>query len=72
MDPADKRVEAMKPNEAECCVCGVVMNRYFMERIATGRNVRYLCPECFEHGGKQADYVTKRMVYAKKKKRERQ
>ena len=61
----------MKDNEAVCSCCGRIDNKCFMERIATGRRVQWLCVGCFEHGGKQADYVTKRVAYVKKKKRER-
>lgn len=61
----------MKDNEAVCSCCGRIDNKHFMECIRTGRSVRYLCVDCFEHGGKQADYVTKRVAYVKKKKRER-
>ena len=63
--------KAMKDNEAVCSCCGRIDNKCFMERIVTGRRVQWLCVDCFEHGGKQADYVTKRVAYVKKKKRER-
>ena len=50
----------MKPYEEECAVCGKVCNRYWMERITTGRRIQWLCSECFYHGSRQADYVTHR------------
>lgn len=57
----------MKENEVECIRCGEVMNRHWVERIGTGRNVHYLCPKCFRISGSQADKVTGRMVDAIKK-----
>ena len=57
----------MKDNEAKCIRCEVVMNRHWMERIGTGRNVHYICPKCFRISGSQADKVTGRMVDAIKK-----
>ena len=57
----------MKENEAECIRCGEVMNRHWMERIGTGRNIHYMCPKCFKISGSQADKVTGRMVDAIKK-----
>lgn len=64
----------MKRNENDeiCCVCGAVMNRYWMECIPIGKGkVKWMCSECFRNGGRQADYVTKRVVHVQKKKRER-
>lgn len=52
--------EPMRDFEARCVCCGLIMNKYWMERIDTGRNTQYLCPGCFKSGAKQADYITKR------------
>ena len=51
----------MKPNEAECYICGKVMNRYWMEHIGIGRNSHWICSECFHAGERQADYITHRV-----------
>ena len=72
MDAADEGVKAeMNVNEEECYVCHQVMNKYWMEEIHTGRTVRWICAECYKHGGRQADWITKRIIYAKKKKENR-
>ena len=50
----------MKDNEAECYVCGTVMNRYWMDKKTIGKSVKWICPKCIESGRRQADYVTHR------------
>lgn len=50
----------MKEYEAECACCGMIMNRYWMMEISTGRNVRYLCPACYKNGQRQVDHVAYR------------
>ena len=50
----------MKDNEAECYVCGTVMNRYWMDKKTIGKSVKWICPKCAESGRRQADYVTHR------------
>ena len=69
MDAADEGDKAeMKSNEEERYVCHRITNKYWMEEIHTGRTVRWICADCYKHGGRQADRLTKRMLEVRKKK----
>ena len=50
----------MKEYEERCAVCGDVLSKYWMERIGTGRNSHWICPECYKQGQKQVDCVAYR------------
>ena len=50
----------MKEFEEQCACCGIVMNRYWMNEVHTGKNTNYLCPECYAKGRRQADYIAYR------------
>ena len=45
-----------------CDICGRLEDEYWMEKIPTGKRTQYVCSECMKLGGRQADYVTKRIV----------
>lgn len=51
----------MKEYEAECCSCGAVMNKYWMEPIPTGRKIKYLCPKCYKEADRGIRHWQSRM-----------
>ena len=55
--------------KTECAICGKIEDKYWMHRIPTGKRVQYVCDDCFRLGGRQADYVTKRIVKTMNKQR---
>lgn len=44
----------LKENEAVCCVCGKIENKYLMESMTTGRRVQYMCLDCYKVGSHEA------------------
>lgn len=44
----------MKENEAVCCVCGKIENKYLMEPFVTGRKTQYMCQACYKIGSHEA------------------
>lgn len=44
----------MKENEAVCCVCGKIENKYLMEPFVTGRKTQYMCLDCYKVGSHEA------------------
>ena len=51
----------MKECEAKCMACGMVMNKYWMHRMDTGRKVQYVCPGCYKKADREIDFWQNRM-----------
>lgn len=51
----------MKEYEAKCMACGMVMNKYWMIRMSTGRKVQYVCPSCHRKADREINFWQNRM-----------
>ena len=58
----------MKEYEAKCMICGMVMNKYWMNRMETGRKVQYVCPGCYKKADREIDFWQNRMKRKQKMK----